>query len=117
MATVVAMLGTATATPAFAKSDTMLSGPRGVQAGHQFRLTVWIGDDAGARQASARLEVLGAHGGYHWYGTWQRLRIDRGSPDEETGTFIVRAGRPGTERFRAVVSGYVTTSPVTVRVR
>ncbi len=115
VATAVAMLGAAT--PAFAKSDTMLTGPRTVLAGHQFRLTVSVGDDAGARQAMARLQVLDVHGKYHWYGSWQRLRIDRANPDRETGTFTIRAGRHGTEVFRAVVTGYVTTGPVVIRVR
>lgn len=105
------------ATPAFAKSDTMLTGPRTVQAGHQFRLTVSVGDDAGARQAAARLQVLDAHGKYHWYGPWQRLRIDRANPYQEQGAFTIRAGRRGTEVFRAVVTGYLTTGPVVIRVR
>lgn len=115
LATVAAVLGAAT--PAFAKSDTTLTGPRTVLAGHQFRLTVSVGDDAGARQAAARLQILGAHGRYSWYGPWQRLRIDRADPYQEAGMFTLRAGRHGTAVFRVVVTGYMTSSPLTIRVR
>jgi len=60
--------------PAFAKSGTQLTGPRVAQARHAFRLTVSVGDDAGAKRASARLQVLGAHGRYQWLGPSHSLR-------------------------------------------
>lgn len=103
-------------TPAFAKSDTQLSGPRVAHARHAFRLTVSVGDDGGARAASARLEQLGAHGQYRWYGPWHRLRLtDR---DDETCTFTLTENRRERTTFRAVVSGgYAITNTVQVVVR
>ena len=112
--TTLAVLGAAT--PAFAKSDTQLSGPRVVDARHAFSLTVSLGDDGGAQSARARLQVLGAHGRYQWFGTWHLLRLtDR---DDESCAFTVTENYRGTAVFRAVVSGgYAITNPVTVIVR
>jgi len=115
LTTAAAVLGAAT--PAFAKSDTGLTGPRAAQAGHPFRLVVSVGDDGGARQASARLQILGPDRKFHWYGSWQRLRIDRADHDQESGTFTIRPAHRGTEVFRAVVTGYLTTNTVTIPVR
>jgi hypothetical protein len=115
VATAVTVTGVA-ASPAFAKSDSVLSGPRTARAGHAFRLTVSIGDDAGAKQASARLQVRGAHGRYHWYGTWHRLR--RTDQWDESSTITVTERDRGRATFRAVVGGgYATTNIVTVAVR
>lgn len=112
--TAAAALGAAA--PAFAKSSTELSGPRAVQAGHAFRLTVWVGDDAGAEPASARLQQLGADGRYHWLGPWHRLRLT--DANDESGTFTLTEGHRGTLKFRAVISrGYAITNPVHVAVR
>jgi hypothetical protein len=113
--TAVAVLGAAT--PAFAKSDTQLSGPRVAHARHAFRLTVSVGDDGGARPAWARLQVQGARGRYHWLGTWHRLRVTNRA--DESYAFTLTEGHRGTATFRAVVSGgyAVTTNPVTVVVR
>ncbi len=104
------------ATPAFAKSDTQLSGPRVAHAGHAFRLTVSVGDDGGARAVSARLQLRGAHGRYQWFGASHRLRLrDRWN---ESYAFTVTGNHPATLTFRAVVSGgYAVTSPVTVVIR
>jgi hypothetical protein len=112
--TAVAVFGAAA--PAFAKSDTQLSGPRVARAGHAFRLTVSVGDDGGARAAWARLLVEGARGQYHWFGPWHRLRLtDR---DEESYAFTLTEGHRCTATFRVAVSGgYATTNPVTVAVR
>lgn len=111
--TAVAVLGTAA--PAFAKSDTRLSGPRAAHPRHAFRLTVSVGDDAGARPARARLQQLGEHGRYQWLGSWQRLRqTDR---SQESCAFTVAENHRGTAVFRAVVTGYATTSPVRVVIR
>jgi hypothetical protein len=111
--TAVAVLGAAT--PAFAKSDTQLSAPRVADARHAFRLTVAVGDDAGARHARARLQLLGAHGRYQWLGTWERLRpIDR---NQESCAFRVTDNHRGPAVFRAVVTGYATTNPVKVVIR
>jgi hypothetical protein len=108
------MLGAAT--PAFAKSDTWLSGPRVVQARHPFRLTVSVGDDGGAQKAYARLQVRNGRGGFQWYGGAHWLRLT--NPWAESYTFTVTDSHPGTETFRAVVSGYYAiTNPVTVVVR
>jgi hypothetical protein len=105
------------ATPAFAKMDDHLSGPRAAQVRHAFRLTVSVGDDGGARPASARLQVMGAHGRYQWLGTWHRLRLS--DPDDESYAFTPTETRRGTVTFRAVLSGAytLTTNPVTVAVR
>ena len=104
------------ATPAFAKSDTQLSGPRVASAGHAFRLTVSVGDDAGARPASVRLQVLGAHKRYMWFGPSHRLH-----PTNHWGesyAFTVSENHRTTVTFRVVVSGgYAVTNPVTVVVR
>lgn len=108
-----AVLGTGT--PAFAKSDTALSGPRAAHAGHAFRLTVSVADDAGARAVLTGLQLRGAHGRYQWFGAFHRLRLT--SRWNESYTFTVTEGRPGTVTFRAGVSGYAITSPVTVVVR
>jgi hypothetical protein len=114
--TALAVFGTAT--PAFAKSSTELTGPRTAQARHSFRLTVWVGDDAGAHAASARLQLRGAHGRYQWSGNWYRLRLSPRDPWEESYAFAVTENRRGTYTFRAVVTGgYATTGTVTVVVR
>ena len=112
--TAAAVLGAVT--PAFAKSDTQLSGPRVAQARHAFRLTVSVGDDGGARPASARLQQLGAHGQYRWYGPWRRLRqADR---DDETCAFTLTENHWESTTFRAVISsGYAITNTVQVVVR
>lgn len=110
----VAVLGAAT--PALAKSDTRLSGPRVAHARHAFRLTVSVDDDAGARTVSARLQVRGAHGRYQWFGPSHRLRLT--SHWNESYAFTVTENHPATFTFRAVVSGgYAVTSPVTVVIR
>jgi hypothetical protein len=112
--TVTAVVGAAT--PAFAKSDTQLSGPRVAHVRHAFDLTVWVGDDGGAKPARARQEVRGAHGRYHSFGPWRQLRLI--DPDDESYAFRVTEGRRGAVTFRAVVSrGYATTNAVTVSVR
>ncbi len=113
--TAVAVLSAAT--PAFAKMSDQLSGPRAAQVRHVFRLTVSVGDDGGARPASARLQVLGAHGRYQWLGTWHRLRLT--DPDDESYAFTLTESHRGTVTFRAVLSGAyaLTTNPVTVVVR
>ena len=112
--TAVAVLGSAT--PAFAKSDTQLSGPRVAHVRHAFHLTVSVGDDGGAQPARARLQVRGAGGRYHWFGTWHRLRLT--DPDDESYAFTVTDNHRGTVTFRAVVSGgYAITNSVTVVVR
>lgn len=108
------LLGLAAA-PAFAKSDSALSGPRTAQARHAFRLTVTVGDDAGARPTRARLQIRDAHGNFHWYGGWQRLH--RASRLDETTTFSVTGQQRGPETFRAVAAGYATTNAVTVLIR
>src|ERR1700677_4265621 len=104
------------ATPAFAKSDTWLSGPRVAQARHPFRLTVSVGDDGGAQKAFARLQVRGANGRFQWYGGWLKLHLtDEWSED---CVFTVTDWHRGTETFRAILSGYYApTNPVTVAVR
>lgn len=86
-----ALMSAGAVTPAFAKVGADFSGPRAAQAGHAFRLTVSVGDDAGAQPAWARLQVLGAHGRYQWVGTWHRLRVQdqttnrtRSSPPRNT---------------------------------
>jgi hypothetical protein len=112
--TAVAVLGAAT--PAFAKSDTQLSGPRVAPVRHAFRLTVSVGDDAGARPALARLQVRGAHGRYQWLGTWHRLH--RTGPDDELYAFTLTESHRGPVTFRAIVGGgYAATNPVTVVLR
>jgi hypothetical protein len=104
------------ATPAFAKSDTWLSGPRVAQARHAFRLTVSVGDDGGAQRAFARLQVRGAHGRFQWYGGWEKLHLT--NQWSEGYTFSVADPRPGTETFRAILTGYYApTNNVTVVVR
>lgn len=103
--------------PAYAKSDTMLSGPRVVLPGHAFHLVVWVGDDAGARPASARLQLRDGRGRYHWVGPWQRLRL-AGQPDQEAYTFTMVMRHHGRDTFRTVVSnGYAASNAVTVTVR
>ena len=112
--TAVAVLGAAT--PAFAKSDTHLSGPRVALARHAFRLTVSVGDDGGTRTAVAGLQLRGADGRYRWFGTLHLLR--RTSHRTESYTFTVTENHPGTVTFRAGFSaGYAITNPVTVIVR
>ena len=112
--TAVALVGAAT--PAFAKSDTDLSGPRVAHARQAFRLTVSVGDDGGARPAWARLQLLGAHGRYQWFGTLERLHVT--SRNDESYAFKLAENRPCTVTFRAVVTGgYAITNPVTVVVR
>ena len=112
--TTAAVLGTAT--PAFAKSSTQLSGPRVAQARHAFRLTVWVGDDGGAEPASTRLQLLGADGRYHWLGPWHRLHLT--DFNDESYAFTLTGNHRGTLKFRAVVSGgYAITNSVHVVVR
>lgn len=113
-AVAMALLGIAAA-PAFAKSDSTLTGPRTVQAGHPFRLTVGVGDDGGARPARARLQVRDARGHFHWLGGWHPLH--RTSYLDESWTFTVTEGHPGPAAFRAVITGYATTNTVTVAIR
>ena len=104
------------AAPAFAKSGTRLTGPRVAQARHAFRLTVSVGDDAGAKRASARLQVLGAHGRYQWLGPSHPLR--RANPWSESYVFTLTEGHRGTVTFRAVLNGgYATTNAVRVVIR
>jgi hypothetical protein len=104
------------ATPAFAKSDTWLSGPRVAQARHAFRLTVSVGDDGGAQKAFARLQVRGAHGQFQWYGGWEKLHLT--NQWSEDCTFTVTDSHRGTETFRAILTGYYApTNFVTVVVR
>jgi len=115
-AAVTALAVFGTATPAFAKSDTQLSGPGVAHVRHAFHLTVRVGDDGGAKAARARLQVRGAHGRYHWVGTWHKLRLT--DPDDESYAFSVTEDHRGAVTFRAVVtSGYATTNSVTVAVR
>ena len=114
-ATAVTVLGVA-AGPAFAKSDSTLSGPRAAQVRHAFRLTVSVGDDGGPRPAEARLQVRDAHGHFRWLGGWQRLH--RAGITDETCTFTLSEPHRGAETFRAVITvGYLTTNTVTVVVR
>lgn len=102
--------------PAFAKSDSTLSGPRTAQVRHAFRLTVTVGDDGGARPVRARLEIRDTRGHFHWYGDWQRLH--RASYLDESVAFSVTARHRGPETFRAVITGgYATTNGITVAVR
>ncbi len=116
IATVTAAAVFGAATPAFAKSDTQLSGPHVAHTRQAFRLTVSVGDDAGARAALARLQVKGARGRYQWFGTWHRLHLT--DPDDESYTFRVTEYRPITATFRVVVSGgYAITNSLTVVVR
>ncbi|MGH3245770.1 MAG: hypothetical protein ACRDOI_06090 [Trebonia sp.] len=104
------------ATPAFAKSNTQLSGPRVAHARHAFRLAVSVGDDAGAKPALARLQVRDARGRYQWFGPWHRLRLT-GAYDESYA-FTLTENHKGPVTFRAVVGGgYAITNPVTVVVR
>jgi hypothetical protein len=104
------------ATPAFAKSDTQLSGPRVAQVRHAFRLTVSVGDDGGARSTSVRLQLRGAHGRYQWFGPWERLRVT--NHWGESYAFTLTENHRSTATFRAVISGgYAVTNPVTVVVR
>ncbi|HEX6524275.1 MAG TPA: hypothetical protein VF070_30380 [Streptosporangiaceae bacterium] len=113
-ATAAAVIGVA-ASPALAKSDTTLSGPRVVQAGQPFRLTVSVGDDGGARPASARLQISDRYGHFHWSSTWQRLR--RVSPWDESYTFTLTNTHRGRKTFRAVIAGYATTNTIVIIVR
>lgn len=108
------LLGIA-ASPAFAKSDSLLTGPRTAQAGHPFRLTVAVGDDGGAQPARARLQVRDAHGHFQWFGAWHQLH--RTSYLDESWTFTVAERHCGPETFRAVITRYATTNTVTVTVR
>jgi hypothetical protein len=112
--TAVALVGAAT--PAFAKSDTYLSGPRTAHAGHAFRLRISVGDDAGARPALTGLQVRDSHGRYHWFGSFQRLHVT--SRNTASYAFSVTENRHCTVTFRAVISGgYAATNSVTVVVR
>ncbi len=105
------------ATPAFAKVGAEFSGPRAAQAGHAFRLTVSVGDDAGAQPAWVRLQVLGAHGRYQWVGTWHRLRVK--DQNDESYSFMPAEKHRGTVTFRAVLRGTYNfpTNKVTVAIR
>ena len=115
-AAVTAAAVTAVATPAFAKSDTQLTGPRVVHVRQAFRLTVRVADDGGARIALTGLQLLGAHGRYQWFGAFHRLQ--RTNHWDESYTFTVTENHPGTVTFRVGVSGgYAITNPVTVVVR
>lgn len=112
-ATAITVLGLAAA-PAFAKSDSALSGPHNAQMRHAYHLTVTVGDDAGARPARARLQIRDARGHFHWYGGWQRLH--RTNYLDETATFSVTSQHRGPKTFRAVITGYATTNAVTVTI-
>jgi hypothetical protein len=101
--------------PAFAKSDSTLSGPRTVATGHAFRLTVAVGDDGGAKPASARLQVRDGHGHFHWFGGWRRLH--RTDHFDESLSFPLTERHRGAQTFRAVITGYATTNAITVTVR
>jgi hypothetical protein len=115
-AAVTALAVFGTATPAFAKSGTQLTGPRVAHVRHAFHLTVSVGDDGGARPARARLQVRGAGGRYHWFGPWRRLHLT--DPDDESCVFTLTEDHRGAVTFRAVVSsGYAITNPATVAVR
>jgi hypothetical protein len=115
-AVVTALAVFATATPAFAKSGTELTGPRVAHVRKAFHLTVSVGDDGGAKPARARLQVRGAGGRYHWFGPWHRLRLT--DPDDESYVFTLTENHRGGATFRAVVSsGYAITNPVAVAVR
>ncbi len=104
------------ATPAFAKSDTQLSGPQVAHLRHAFRLTVSVRDDGGAHPASVRLQLRGAHGRYQWFGPSQRLHPT--DHWDESYAFTLTENQSTTVTFRAVVSGgYAVTNPVTVAVR
>jgi hypothetical protein len=101
--------------PAFAKSGSTLSGPGSVHVRQAFRLTVSVGDDAGARPASARLQISDRYGHYHWSSNWQRLhRINRW---DESCTFTLTNAHRGLKTFRAVITGYATTNTITIVVR
>ena len=115
--TVTAVTVFSAATPAFAKVGAELSGPRAAQTGHAFRLTVSVGDDAGAQVAWARLQVLGAHGRYQWVGTWHRLRVK--DQNDESYSFTPAEKHRGTVTFRAVLRGTYNfpTNTVTVSIR
>ncbi|MBV9446200.1 MAG: hypothetical protein JO345_09935 [Streptosporangiaceae bacterium] len=113
-ATAATVIGVA-ASPAFAKSDTTLSGPRVVHAGQPFRLTVSVGDDGGARPASARLQISDRYGHFHWSSNWQRLR--RANRWDESYTFTLPGAHRGRETLRAVVTGYATTNTIVIVVR
>jgi hypothetical protein len=115
--TVTAVTVFSAATPAFAKVAADFSGPRAAQAGHAFRLTVTVGDDAGAQPAWARLQVLGAHGRYQWVGTWHRLRVK--GQDDESYSFTPSEKHRGAVTFRAAIKGTYNfpTNTVTVAVR
>jgi hypothetical protein len=102
--------------PAFAKSDTQLTGPRVAHARQAFRLTVSVADDGGARIALAGLQLRGAQGRYQWFGAFHRLL--RTNHWDESYTFTVTEDHPGTVTFRAGVNGgYAISNPVTVVVR
>ncbi len=105
------------ATPAFAKVSDDFSGPRTARAGHAFRLTASVGDDAGAQPAWARLQVLGAHGRYQWVGTWHRLRVN--DQNDESYSFTPTEKHRGAVTFRAVLKGTYNfpTNKVTVVIR
>jgi hypothetical protein len=105
------------APPAFAKVGDDFSGPRAALAGHPFRLTVLVGDDAGAQPAWARLQVLGAHRRYQWVGTWHRLRVN--DPNDESYAFTPTEKHRGAVTFRVVLKGTYNfpTNTVTVAVR
>jgi hypothetical protein len=103
------------ATPAFAKSSETLAGPHVALVRQPFHLVVWVGDDGGAKSASSRLQVGGPRGGLQWLGTWHKL-LSTGTqpPDWESYSFTVTENQPGSYTFRAVITGYLTTNPVTV---
>ena len=110
------------ATPAFAKINAQLSGPRVALAGHAFRLTAVLGtDDAnGVQPARVRLQERGAHGRYTWYGPWYKMRPTSLGPGEASYTFTLTEKHRETVTFRAVFAGhYPVTSwdSVTIVVR
>jgi hypothetical protein len=115
--TVAAVTVFSAATPAFAKVDADFSGPRTAHVGHAFRLTVSVGDDAGAQPARTRLKVLDAHGRYQWVGPWHRLRVQ--DPNDESYSFTPAEKHRGAVTFRAVLKGTYnfSTNPVKVAIR
>jgi hypothetical protein len=106
--TAVAVLSAAT--PAFAKANYQLSGPRAARVGHAFRLTASWGNDAfDAVPPPVRLQVLNAHGQYQWLGSWHRLR----STDQvdDSYVFTTSENHRGAFTFRAVFRAAFSDSP------
>jgi hypothetical protein len=106
------------ATSAFAKSTETLAGPHVASVRHSFGLAVSVGDDAGAKPAWSRLQLRGPQGRYQWLGSWHKLRgSGRQDRNDASYTFTMTENHRGTYTFRAVITGYLSTSPVTVSVR